>query len=68
MNDGLVEQRDTYSDLPSSDVDGPAITITADQAMQACRSRVAELEVKLAEMRDLWMRSAAETANVKARA
>jgi molecular chaperone GrpE len=68
MNDGLGEQRNTYSDLPSSDVDGPAITITAEQAMQACRGRVAELEVKLAEMCDLWMRAEAETANVKARA
>ena len=36
--------------------------------MQALHARVADLEVALAEMRDRWMRSEAETANVKARA
>jgi molecular chaperone GrpE len=68
MNDGVSEQRNIYSDLPSGDVGGPEITITAEQAMQASRAQVATLEVDLAEMRDRWMRAEAETANVKARA
>lgn len=68
MNDRLVEQRDVYSDLPSSGVNGSVSILTAEQAMQASRGQVAELEVKLAEMRDLWMRAEAETANVKAHA
>jgi len=68
MNDRLVEQRDVYSDLPSSGVNGSMSTLTAEQATQANRGQVAELEVKLAEMRDLLMRAEAETANVKARA
>ena len=68
MNDGVAEQRNTYSDLPSGDVDGPEITLTAEQAIQAGRAQVAALEVELTEMRDRWMRAEAETANVKARA
>jgi molecular chaperone GrpE len=67
MNDGVSEQRNIYSDLPSGDVGGPEITVTAEQAMQASRAQVAALEVELAEMRDRWMRAEAETANVKAR-
>src|SRR6185437_5276649 len=41
---------------------------TQDQIMQAASARIAELEGELAEMKDRWMRSEAEMANVRARA
>ncbi len=41
---------------------------TPEQLMQAATTRIAELETELSEMRDRWMRSEAEMANVRARA
>ncbi|HEY0417926.1 MAG TPA: nucleotide exchange factor GrpE [Acetobacteraceae bacterium] len=41
---------------------------TPEQVMQAATARIAELEAELSEMRDRWMRSEAEMANVRARA
>ena len=41
---------------------------TPEQLMQAASARIAELEAELAEMKDRWVRSEAETANVRARA
>ena len=40
---------------------------TPDQIMQAASARIAELEGELSEMKDRWMRSEAEMANVRAR-
>jgi molecular chaperone GrpE len=40
---------------------------TPEQVMQAASARIAELETELSEMKDRWMRSEAETANVRAR-
>ncbi len=42
--------------------------LTPEQVMQAAAARIAELEGELAEMKDRWMRSEAENANVRARA
>lgn len=42
--------------------------MTPEQVMQAATARIAELETELAEMKDRWIRSEAETANVRARA
>lgn len=60
------------SDPPASSND-PAMTPsdqpqTPEQVMQAAAARIADLETELAEMKDRWMRSEAETANVRARA
>ncbi|HLJ05794.1 MAG TPA: nucleotide exchange factor GrpE [Acetobacteraceae bacterium] len=60
------------SDPPANSND-PAMTPseqpqTPEQVMQAAAARIAELETELAEMKDRWMRSEAETANVRARA
>ena len=44
--------------------DDPA---TPEELMQAATARIAQLESELAEMKDRWMRSEAETANVRAR-
>jgi len=41
---------------------------TPEGLMHAATGRIAALEVELAEMRDKWMRSEAEMANVRARA
>jgi molecular chaperone GrpE len=41
---------------------------TPEEVMQAAAARIAELEAELAEMKDRWMRSEAENANVRARA
>jgi molecular chaperone GrpE len=41
---------------------------TPEQLMQAATARIAELDAELAEMKDRWMRSEAENANVRARA
>ena len=41
---------------------------TPEQLMQAASARIAELDAELAEMKDRWVRSEAETANVRARA
>ncbi len=46
----------------------PDVPQTPEQVMQAASARIAELETELAEMKDRWMRSEAETANVRARA
>lgn len=50
------------------DAANPEIPHTAEQLMQAATARIAELEAELAEMKDRWMRSEAENANVRARA
>ena len=41
---------------------------TPEEEMQAATARIAELAAELAEMKDRWIRSEAETANVRARA
>jgi molecular chaperone GrpE len=41
---------------------------TPEQLMQAATARIAELEAEVSELRDRWMRSEAEMANVRARA
>ncbi len=44
------------------------IPSTPEQLMQAATARIAELEAELAEMKDRWMRSEAENANIRTRA
>ena len=45
-----------------------AVPQTPEQVMQAATARIADLEAELQEMKDRWMRSEAEIANVRARA
>lgn len=42
-------------------------TLSQDAVMQAATARIAELEAEVAELKDRWMRSEAEIANVRAR-
>jgi molecular chaperone GrpE len=46
----------------------PEAPQTPEQLMQAATARIAELEAELAEMKDRWMRSEAENANIRTRA
>ena len=68
MDDGVVEQENTYSDLPGNDPGRSGIRLTEEQSLQATRAQVVTLTVELAQMRDRWMRAEAETANVRSRA
>ena len=52
---------------PESDAANANAQLSPDQLMQAATARIAELEAELAEMKDRWIRSEAETANVRAR-
>jgi molecular chaperone GrpE len=45
----------------------PAAAASPDAVMQAATARIAELEAEVAELKDRWMRSEAEIANVRAR-
>jgi len=54
---------------PANSNDASAgIPQTPEQLVQAATARIAELEGELQEMKDRWMRSEAEMANVRARA
>jgi len=56
--DRPANSNDTAADVPQ----------TPEQLMQAATARISELEAELQEMKDRWMRSEAEMANVRARA
>lgn len=55
-------------DPPANTNTAPDVPQTPEQLMQAATARIAELEAELQEMKDRWMRSEAEMANVRARA
>ena len=50
------------------DAASPESPSTPEQLMQAASTRIAALEAELAEMKDRWMRSEAESANIRTRA
>ena len=50
-----------------SDAANQNAPLSPDQIMQAATARIAELEAEVAELKDRWMRSEAEIANVRAR-
>jgi molecular chaperone GrpE len=64
-----------FSDARPEAAAGPAMTDAANQnaplsqeaVMQAATARIAGLEAEVAELKDRWMRSEAEIANVRAR-
>jgi molecular chaperone GrpE len=53
---------------PVANNNAPPEPKTPEQVMAAAAARIAELDAELAEMKDRWMRSEAETANVRVRA
>jgi molecular chaperone GrpE len=66
-------QRDPVVDPATAGTAEPAVAgeimpDTPEGLMHAATGRIAALEAELAEMRDKWMRSEAEMANVRARA
>lgn len=59
----------TNPDPPANSNDATSdVSHTPEQLMQAATARIAELEAELQEMKDRWVRSEAEMANVRARA
>ena len=66
------ETENMKTDTPANDTEhsasAPDTPRTPEEVMQAATARIAELETELAEMKDRWMRSEAENANVRARA
>jgi molecular chaperone GrpE len=75
--DNMQEQRATEPDVSPADQAAPEQATTdqaatsqarAEPAREDAAARVAELEAELAEMKERWMRSEAENANVRARA
>lgn len=59
--------QDPASSGPETGAEAANTNLTPEQVMQAASARIAELEAELAEMKDRWMRSEAENANVRAR-
>jgi molecular chaperone GrpE len=66
------ETENMKPDIPANDTtpaaSTPDVPQTPEEVMQAASARIAELEGELTEMKDRWMRSEAEIANVRARA
>jgi molecular chaperone GrpE len=60
------------TDTPANDTERPTGAPegprTPEEVMQAAAARIAELEGELADMKDRWIRSEAENANIRARA
>jgi molecular chaperone GrpE len=56
------------ADAASSEAANQNAPLSQEAVMQAATSRIAALEAEVAELKDRWMRSEAEIANVRARA
>jgi len=68
MNSDTEKTSPFFSDVPAGEAQDNGLPRTPEQLMQAATARIAELEAERDEMRDRWMRSEAEIANVRARA
>ncbi len=62
------EATQRQSDRPVDAAANQNAPLTPDEVMQAATARIAALETEVAELKDRWMRSEAEIANVRARA
>ena len=69
MNEQPAASREASSDEShgASQPTNQDTPLTAEQMMQAASGRITALEAELAEMKERWMRSEAENANVRAR-
>ena len=63
-----MNTQDSYSESPSPDAQQAAAEAASAPDQADLAARVAALEAELGEMRDRWIRSEAEIANVRARA
>lgn len=68
MNNDTPPSHDFASPTPEAGDQAANANLTPEQVMQAATARIATLEAESAEMKDRWMRSEAENANVRARA
>jgi len=53
---------------PSAGAANQNMPLSPDEVMRAATARIADLEAEVAELKDRWMRSEAEIANVRSRA
>lgn len=78
MHDPQSQAQPASQSAPSAETDPPAAapanqnapkdaSLSQDAVMQAATARIAQLEAEVAELKDRWMRSEAEIANVRAR-
>jgi molecular chaperone GrpE len=70
MSTEQTEQQDPMNEQTAAPADAapPPEEPTPEQALQAANDRIAVLEGELAEMKERWIRSEAENANVRNRA
>lgn len=68
MNSDPEKTNPFFSDVPAGEAQDNEAPGTPEQLMQAASARIAALEAERDDMRDRWMRSEAEIANVRARA
>jgi len=72
MGNETDNMQETTQGPPSSDPSGDAANqnsaLSPEDLMQAATARIAALEAEVAELKDRWMRSEAEIANVRTRA
>jgi molecular chaperone GrpE len=64
VSDTRPEARDDPAPADAANQNAP---LSQEAVMQAATARIAELEAEVAELKDRWMRSEAEIANVRAR-
>jgi molecular chaperone GrpE len=68
MNSDTEKTNPFFSDVPAGEAQDNEVPGTPEQLMKAASARIAALEAERDEMRERWMRSEAEIANVRARA
>ncbi len=67
-NSAAMSQSETPPPEMADDTPSPPSPETTDEVMAAATARIAELEAERDEMREKWLRSEAEMANVRTRA
>jgi molecular chaperone GrpE len=67
-NEPETMKTDAPANSNSQEAASPETPRTPEQLMQAATARIADLEAEVAELKDRWIRSEAEIANVRARA
>ncbi len=68
MSEQTAADADAANNNAPSGHDPSGEPLTPEQALAAANERIAALEAELAEMKERWMRSEAENANVRTRA
>ena len=67
VQDQAPVEHPVQGQAPAADAANQNTPLTPEEVMQAATARIQELEAEVAELKDRWMRSEAEIANVRAR-